>query len=98
MRANQILFTLSTKADNSFLQGEQVRGEATLEDGTVTFTKGVKADTEYVVKAVVVNFVGENDGVELTIKTPKENGKRTLNFFSKKNLTPSCFSCFARLT
>lgn len=76
VRANQILFTLSRKEGNDFLQEEQVKGEETLEDGKVTFTKGVKADTEYVVKATVVNYVGKNDGIELTITTPKEDGKQ----------------------
>lgn len=73
------MFTLSKKAGNDFLQEEQVKGEDTLEDGTITFTKGVIADTEYVVKATVVNYVGQNDGVELTITTPEEDGKRNFN-------------------
>lgn len=73
--ANKILFTLSKKDGNDFLQEEQVKGEDTLEDGTVTFTKGVKADTEYIVKATVINYVGQNDGIELTINTPEEDGK-----------------------
>ena len=76
--ALRVLFTLTKKGDNSFLQSEQVQDEATLQDGMVTFTKGVEADTEYVVKAVVVNYVGENDGVELEITTPEENGKESL--------------------